>query len=271
MGRGRNACFWSLGNQPRTSLSLQTEQVERGCPARVILKNRGSTAAAGSPKSLGRWTQTFVVTVELHTRYDRAKADADEAYELNPREKSRRFKMKLSTLCAALLIAASVNVAGAGLFKHKHSDCCAPEATCCAPAPSCAAPCGPSCGAPCAPACAAPCAPACAAPCAPACAAPCAPACAAPCAPACAAPCAPACCAPTTCCPSDCCAPVSCCGKKHKLAGWFKGMKKHGCNKCDDCCAPAAECCAPSCGAPCAPTCGAPCAPECAAPCGACK
>lgn len=162
--------------------------------------------------------------------------------------------MKLTTLCAALVIAASVNVASAGLFRHhRGNDCCAPEATCCAPAATCAAPCGPTCGAPaCAPACAAP---ACAAPaCAPACAAPaCAPACAAP---ACAAP---ACCAPA---PNDCCAPVSHCGRKHKLAGWFKGLKKHGCHKCDDVC---------DAGPACAPNCGAPVGPNCGAPCGACN
>jgi|GEM_PF-2171622 len=172
------------------------------------------------------------------------------------------FKMKLTTLCAALLIAASVNVAGAGLFKHRSNDCCAPAPTCCAPAPSCAAPaCAPACAAPAAAACA----PACAAPaavaCAPACAAPAAVACA----PACAAPaavhCAPACAAPA---PSDCCAPVSHCGKKkQKLAGWFKGLKcKHRkVSCCDDGCGPA----------PCAPNCAAPaCAPACAAP-GACN
>jgi hypothetical protein len=199
-----------------------------------------------------------VVTVELQTRQDRAKADAEKLSNSTPGKSRGDFKMKLSTLCAALLIAASVNVAGAGLFKHKHNDCCAPAATCCNAAPNCAAPCGPTCGAPaCAPACAAPaCAPACAAPaCAPACAAPaCAPSCEAPCAPA------------------DCCAPVTHCKRKCKLAGWFKGLKKkHGCHKCDDVCAPA-DACGPSCGAPCGPTCGAPaCAPACAAPCGACK
>lgn len=153
-----------------------------------------------------------------------------------PGKKSRRFKMKLSTLCAALLVAASVNVADAGLFRHK-GDHCAP--TCCAPAPTCAAPCDPTCGAP-------------AAACAPACAAP-----AAACAPACAAPAAPACCAPA---PVDCCAPVSRgCKARHKLAGWFKGLKKRGSHKCDDVCVEAAPACAPTCGAPVGPNCGAPC------------
>ena len=164
--------------------------------------------------------------------------------------KSGDFKMKWTTLTAALVLFAGVNSASAGLFGHhglchKKSTCC-PEPTCCAPVadPGCAAPCDPGCAAPCAPACAAPCDPGCAAP---------------------------ACCAPA---PNACCAPAcgSGCGSKKccgGLMGWFKKHRRGGCcGATNDCCAPAPSCCAPACD----PGCAAPaCAPSCASPCGACR
>ena len=173
--------------------------------------------------------------------------------------KVRRFKMKWTTLSAALVLFAAVNSANAGLFGHH--GCCKKD-TCCTPAPTCCAPaCDPGCAAPCDPGCAAPCAPACAAPCDPGCAAP-----------ACCAPAGNACCAPVGACGSGCgsgCGSRKCCGG---LLGWFHKHRHGGCCAKNDCCAPAASCCAPACDPGCAaPACAAPCAPNCASPCGACR
>ena len=187
------------------------------------------------------------------------------------------FKMKWTTLTAALLIVAGSSVANAGLFKlHRHS--------CCDSAPSCAAPCGNACGAP---SCAAPCGSGCGNACAaPTCAAPCGNACAA--APSCCAPAA-SCCAPA---PADCCAPTCNTQRKNKCRS-LGGLSRNRCKskKCghrDSCCDAPSNCCAPTCAAPCGNGrgngrgnrrgngCGNGCdnacsAPTCAAPCGACN
>lgn len=210
---------------------------------------RISGSAARLPFPVGRnsWQvdPTFMVSDGLQTSRVHVKADADEVHVPTPGKSRGEFKMKWTTLTAALLIVASVNVADAGLFgrHNRHRDCCAPAPTCCEAAPTCAAPCDPGCAAPAA-------APACCAPAA-------APVCAAPAA-------APACCAPA---PEACCAPV-CKPRRHRdrvgkrISGWFQRMRH---SRKSDCCAPAPACCAPVDAG-----CAAPCPPDCAVPAGAC-
>lgn len=222
------------------------------------MKFRGvrSIGPAKNAETLGLGGPIVVVTRGLHDGWTATRGQLRRSSHFStPGKKLRRFKMKLTNLFAALLIAVSANIANAGLFGHHGGGygCCAPAPTCCDVAPSCAAPCDPCCAAPCAPACN----PVCAAPCNTGCD----PVCAAPCAPECCAPAAPACCAPA---PAACCAPVSCCApRKHRLMGWFKGLRH---SHKADCCYEAPSCCAPACEASCA----APCAPNCAAPCNGC-
>lgn len=66
--------------------SSQTEQVARGWPRQQIFRLRNCIVGDRTPNSLGRWTQTFVVT----TSFTNAESDSQKAMTklaiLNPRE-----------------------------------------------------------------------------------------------------------------------------------------------------------------------------------------
>ncbi len=192
-------------------------------------------ASQGWFRSTGLWT------------IDRPSHDAP--HKLNP-ESRGDFKMKWTTLTAAMVICASVNVADAGLFGgHSKGGCCAPAPSCCCPTDCCADPC-------CEPTCCAPAATCCDNGC-------CDNGC--------------GCAAPAACCDTgcnDCCAPAPCCdtgccdGGCH--AGHGCGHRRVGLLARLRCKWRARRCCKPSCCAP-APSCCCPtdcCAPSCAAPCG---
>jgi len=203
------------------------------------------------PKQERRWTQS---SCEWHppVGLDRKSADRGSNRPRRPSQTNPEsrgdFKMKWTTLTAAMVIAASVNVADAGLFGgHSKGNygCCAPAPSCCCPSDCCAAdPC-------CEPTCCAPAATCCDTGCGHdhGCCAP-APCCDTGCND---------CCAPAPCC--DTCAPVCCAPKRHGLLHRLrcKWRARRACKS--NCCAPAPSCCAPT--ACCAPTCAAPCGNGC--------
>lgn len=66
--------------------SLQTEQAEPNGSSEGKMNDRDSTGIRRTPNSLGRWTQTFVVTGELRKRFTPRKQTPNEAHIFNPRE-----------------------------------------------------------------------------------------------------------------------------------------------------------------------------------------